>query len=1271
MKKFKKKCLRATLSMLAVCGFGTFCVPMVWAENADATNLSVLDTVIKNAETNICEYKGSDTVNIVDETDTEGEITGNKIVYVRYMAIGEDSSYGASAIGEYSMAWGVSASANNQYAIAIGNSAKADGRDSISVGSLSYAYGLYSTAYGNSAHAGKQGSGIDDGATAIGYSATASKGGSTAVGHSAVASSGNATALGNAAKATAHDSVALGVSSGANGDYSFALGSNSTASGEGSLAIGWKSKTEVKYAIAIGYDSTVSGLSAIAFGNSASATGNYSLAVGGGASAKHVGAVALGPSSETTEEYTVSVGRLENGSIKGITRRIVNVTAGTSNTDAATYGQLVDAQAVAPEQTGGTTTYTAYTPDDDGIVTVETNNGGTAFKLNLSSLGGDCVVDTGTDDSVSGTNYWLSTDFGKSSSVTHGTNSTAYGYLANAQGDNSVAFGKNAVTGYSYVLGGTSAVAIGNTAKSISDNSIAIGVNTEAGIFDSADTTVKGSSAVAIGDTAKAYGTSSIAIGQNAYVAYLDKSNNALTSSVAIGADAVANESNTVSFGHKKGERTYTADSFARLVNVANGTDNNDVATYGQVVKNTTYTVGNDNKIVVKTNGTDANGSDTAFTLDLSKIAGASSGSYTGSDTITIGTDNSISVRNMAMGTTRDKGATATGLASIALGSYSEATGKFSIALGDEAVAGYSDDVKEEGDLTGATIAIGPAANAIGNYSTAIGYNAYTSAEGYQGVALGRQAWVTGRDGIGIGAFAEAAGAESIAIGYGVEAYGQSAVGLGYRSTASGDKSLALGNGSTAQGVNSVALGSGAFAGEANTVSVGHKKDEIYSYTITYEYTEGGQKYTDSYTAQRAYEVGSKLPTGETVTACEANKYTSDSFARITNVADGTDAHDAATVGQLKEISKKATYTAGDNVTITGNKVSVKTDGKVESGNTGIVTGGTVYDAISKQIADKATYTAGDHVTIANNKVSVKTDGSVTSGDSGIVTGGAVYTAVQNSYVDGKSYTISANNREVTVQNKDGSTAFKLKVEASAGDVYTSGDHINIDNDYKISVKTEGKVESGNTGIVTGGAVYEKTGDTSKLTDAGLSDNLTDSILDVNEKVDNVTNQVVDVVNNSLGTIQNDINKVGAGAAALAALRPEGFSPDDKFSFAVGFGHYKNANAGAFGAFYKPNADTTVSIGSTIGNGDPMMNAGVSFKLGARSKGAGFYSSNTELVREMNAIRKDNEMLRKVNVDQAKEIGSLKADNAQMKAQIAEILQKFALFEKVNKSVVR
>lgn len=165
----------------------------------------------------------------------------------------------------------------------------------------------------------------------------------------------------------------------------------------------------------------------------------------------------------------------------------------------------------------------------------------------------------------------------------------------------------------------------------------------------------------------------------------------------------------------------------------------------------------------------------------------------------------------------------------------------------------------------------------------------------------------------------------------------------------------------------------------------------------------------------------------------------------------------------------------------------------------------------------------------------------------------------------------------------------------------------------------------------------------------------------MNKKVDNVNTQVVDVVNNSPGTIRNDINKVGAGAAALAALHPETFNPDDKWSFAVGYGHYKNANAGALGTFYKPNADTTVSLGSTIGNGDAMMNLGVSFKLGHRGENFAPNASNAELAAEVNRLRNENAQMKADNEQ-------IRTENAQMKAQIAQIMKKLALTDTVQKT---
>lgn len=89
-----------------------------------------------------------------------------------------------------------------------------------------------------------------------------------------------------------------------------------------------------------------------------------------------------------------------------------------------------------------------------------------------------------------------------------------------------------------------------------------------------------------------------------------------------------------------------------------------------------------------------------------------------------------------------------------------------------------------------------------------------------------------------------------------------------------------------------------------------------------------------------------------------------------------------------------------------------------------------------------------------------------------------------------------------------------------------------------------------------------------------------------------------DNVGGAINKLDNRVNRVGAGSAALAALHPLDFDPDDKWDFAAGFGNYKNANAAAIGAYYHPNEDTMFSVGGSFGGGENMVNAGISFKLG-------------------------------------------------------------------------
>ena len=253
-----------------------------------------------------------------------------------------------------------------------------------------------------------------------------------------------------------------------------------------------------------------------------------------------------------------------------------------------------------------------------------------------------------------------------------------------------------------------------------------------------------------------------------------------------------------------------------------------------------------------------------------------------------------------------------------------------------------------------------------------------------------------------------------------------------------------------------------------------------------------------------------------------------------------------------------------------------------------------------------ANLTAGDHVDISGNTISVKADGTVVSGDTGLVTGGTVYEAVKDkadkSYVDeglAKKADISYVDQGLSQKvNVSDFTPVKQQVETNTSDISAlktgkadaDGSNINVAS-FTAKLNT-GKVEKGNTGLVSGGTIYDSLqtkADVGYVNTMGLA---LDS--EIKGTAQGLHNEIQDMGNR----LTKDINKVGAGSAALAALHPQDFNPDDKWDFAVGYGHYKNANASAVGAFYRPNTGTTVSLAATIGNGNPQVSAGVSFKIG-------------------------------------------------------------------------
>ncbi|WP_443867263.1 YadA-like family protein [Megasphaera sp.] len=139
------------------------------------------------------------------------------------------------------------------------------------------------------------------------------------------------------------------------------------------------------------------------------------------------------------------------------------------------------------------------------------------------------------------------------------------------------------------------------------------------------------------------------------------------------------------------------------------------------------------------------------------------------------------------------------------------------------------------------------------------------------------------------------------------------------------------------------------------------------------------------------------------------------------------------------------------------------------------------------------------------------------------------------------------------------------------------------------------------------------------------------------------TNQTVANLGGAVNKLGTRVNRVGAGAAALAALHPLDFDPDDKWDFAAGYGNYKDASAVAVGAYYRPNEDTMFSVGGSFGGGENMVNAGVSFKVG---QGNHVSTSRVAMAKEIKDLRQDVANLNAIVNRQSALIDKLTGTNA-------------------------
>ena len=341
------------------------------------------------------------------------------------------------------------------------------------------------------------------------------------------------------------------------------------------------------------------------------------------------------------------------------------------------------------------------------------------------------------------------------------------------------------------------------------------------------------------------------------------------------------------------------------------------------------------------------------------------------------------------------------------------------------------------------------------------------------------------------------------------------------------------------------------------------------------------------------------------------NRVTIDQSGKISGVAAGeisSTSTDAVNGSQLKATNDRVSQVEGNITEIKGDITNIKSDITNIKGDV-------------KNLGDRVTKVeqeAGKHTKVVN--------GSNVTVEETDQDGQKTYKVGLNKDlllgdITGKNVSISGTNGTIETT---GSIATKDKIYADKGaklaDIDITGDTISngqssVKLDKEGTVTINGKVSVNQDGKVSGVAAGD------------ISEKSTDA---VNGSQLFATNQQVAQNVQSISKLGNRINKVGAGAAALAALHPLDFDPDDKWDIAAGYGNYNGENAAAIGAYYRPNEDTMFSVGGSFGNGENMVNAGVSLKLG---QGNHVSTSKVAMAKEIKDLRKELEGLKSALLD--------------------------------------
>ena len=434
---------------------------------------------------------------------------------------------------------------------------------------------------------------------------------------------------------------------------------------------------------------------------------------------------------------------------------------------------------------------------------------------------------------------------------------------------------------------------------------------------------------------------------------------------------------------------------------------------------------------------------------------------------------------------------------------------------------------------------------------------------------------------------------------------------------------IVMGNDRTVTADNTIAIGglsSSETRSVANTTTIG------YDATASVEggVALGSKSKATVAAGAAGYDISTKAASTDTTSTWKATAsavsvgdVANDVTRQITSVAAGTNDTDAVNVAQLKKVETKissvdadakkhTTVIAGDNTTVTPGtnanggaeyKVSVNKDlVEMNSANFGKATD----DVRARIDKDSARFFNGsENIGITPKGVQIENTDTLEQAKFDKY---GMYASEGDKTVYYTTTGISAgdqiiNNVKAGVADTDAVNVSQLKrvqdqIAASTSvTTVTAGDHIKVTptvngntHDYKVSLADD------------------------------IADQITNNTTNITKNTNDIKN-----IKGDLSKMDKRVNKSVAGAAALAALHPLDFDPDAKWDFAAGYGHYRSGDAAAIGAFYRPNEDVQLSVGSTVGSDETVFNAGLSVKVGAHS---GVSRSRVAIGKEVLALKK-------------------------------------------------